>query len=284
MFRALKWKNGFPGYLRHVFLSCLFVCSGVAAAAVSGDVKNTADWEGRKSDGVVHPSSASRPVSYPFKEDFRGELSAWKIVLDDQYDHPAGQNPRARVVDAPGGAGQKAMRFELTGRPGEFRSEISLPAEEDFQDRWYRASVFVEKVPTNPSGQIVMQWHAQMGKSRVDRDFPNLALWVSGNRWTLKLAYGTPDNIQRGTVDLGEAQPGQWTEWQFHVRWSPTADGSVSVWRNGVHLHEQATPTCYSGLIERTPYFKTGIYRPLRKRGDNSEPPTVVYVKDIEIH
>lgn len=225
------------------------------------------------------------PMPAPFfVEDFSHGLNQWKrITLDAGYDDNTPQNPRARIVVAPDGVG-RAMRFELTGAAGQFRSEIALAAEKGYQERWYRERFWLPQLPTQSEGFIVMQWHAQMGRARVERDFPNLALWVEGERLTLKRAWGAPADIQRGVDDLGPAVAGRWIDVTFQVRWSTSDAGRIKVWLDGKPLLDQAGPNCYRGLPKaNTPYFKTGIYRPSRKHSTDAEAPTVVYVGAVAI-
>ena len=54
--------------------------------------------------------------------------------------------------------------------------------------------------------------------------------------------------------------PGTWTEWTFHVRWSPDDDGFLKVWKDGEPLVDIAGPVGHRDLIG--PYMKAGVYVP----------------------
>lgn len=221
-----------------------------------------------------------------FKDYFKNDLSKWKLSIDAKYDkneRPTSSD-RVRIETAPETNNMKSVRFEVTGAPKTFRAELALPAEEGWQERWYAEKIYLNNLPTDKDGYIVMQWHAQMGDNRVNRDFPNLAIKVSENKWQIAQAFGSPSNIQRRVTNPpGLITAKQWQQFVVHVKWSDDKDGLIQVWINGQLVLNQNGPNLYSGLAKRSPYFKTGIYRPSRKQGTEQEPPVVVYAAKIKI-
>jgi hypothetical protein len=228
-----------------------------------------------------------RPII--FSDDFKGDLQKWELSIDALYTPESRplSSPLVKIVPADDGIpGKMAVRFEVPGTPGTFRSEVALPAEQGLHDRWYAERVMVPTVPTDEAGYIVMQWHAVMGEAALtSRNFPNLAIWIDGDEWTIRRAVGTPLNIKRDVKPLHTfAEPGKWTDWVVHANWSKGPDGEIQIWQNGVLVWDVKGPNCYSELAtDYTPYLKTGIYRPTRKETKNSEEPTVVYVSDVKI-
>lgn len=223
-----------------------------------------------------------------FKEDFRsGNFLKWTLSIDAIYD-PA-QRPtfsdRVQLVNAPGMDGRRAAKFTVPGTPGSFRAELALPAEEGLQERWYGERLAVQQVPTDQQGFIVMQWHAVMGNEKVDRNFPNLAIALKNDRWVINTAWGSPAAIQRSSQVLDEpAVAGEWVNWVVHAKWSTGSDGLLEIWRDGVRVWSRSGQNVYNLTIPRTPYFKTGIYRPSRNN-DNAlpEPPITVHVTEVRI-
>ena len=175
------------------------------------------------------------------------------------------------------------VRFEVPGTPGSFRSEVALPWEEGLQERWYGQRVALDRVPADPQGYIVLQWHAVMGGEKVSRNFPNVSISVKNDRWVVRQSSGTPQSIQRTTTEIGVAAQGKWTDVVVHAKWSTGEDGRTRIWLDGKLAYDVRGPNSYAGIRPRTPYYKTGIYRPSRRGATTSEPPTRVHVADVRI-
>jgi hypothetical protein len=226
----------------------------------------------------------NKPIT--FTDYFKKGLQKWTLSIDAAYDKSSRPttSDRVRILSAPGTDGMKAVRFEVTGAPETFRAELALPAEQGWQERWYTEKIYLDRLPADKEGYIVMQWHAQMGDHRIDRDFPNLALRVSENKWQIAQAFGNPDNIQRRLTNPAPLiTEKQWQQIIVHVRWSDDKDGLVQVWINHQLVLDQKGPNLYSGLAIRSPYFKTGIYCPSRKHSTDQQPSIVVYAAQIKI-
>ncbi|PLP97194.1 heparin lyase I family protein [Cupriavidus pauculus] len=220
-----------------------------------------------------------------YRDDFRGDFRKWTLSIDALYDPAARPLTSNRVTREPvaGLPGRLAATFQLPGTPGAFRSELALPAEEGLQERWYGARIAVDQI-ADPAGYIVLQWHAVMGKDKVNRNFPNLAIHQKGDKWVVARAWGTPANIQRSSTELpGQVVPGTLTNWVIHTKWATDASGIVEIWKDDTLVYQQKGQNAYHLSIDRTPYLKTGIYRPARKDSTISEAPIVVRVTDMRI-
>ncbi len=235
-----------------------------------------------------------------FEDDFHsGSVDRWNISEDDRYALPAPMPERLQVVDAPGLAdGSKAVCFTVKRAPNSFRSEISLPHEEGFQERWYAARILIpEEWIFDPlkASDIVIQWHGIPGNWKPTH--PNLAISVSNDQWFIKQSYGSPQTgPTRNSVRLDEpVQRGVWVSWIIHAKWSPGEDGILQVWRDGKQVMDSQGPNVYGSIgVEYTPYMKTGIYRPewhtdtdRKRQAFESEKTDItsktVYVTDVKI-
>lgn len=203
-----------------------------------------------------------------FHEDFSAStLARWKLSRDDQYALPEIEAERIKIVSAPElGKNRKAARFTVERKPDSFRSEIALPHEEGFQERWYAARLFLPQdwvVDKTSGGDIVLQWHAIPGNWRAT--YPNLAISLNKEHWIIQQSYGSPQTKpERNRVRLDTPiQLGQWVSWVVHAKWSPKEDGQLQIWQDNKLVFERKGPNVYSSIgVEYTPYFKTGIYHP----------------------
>jgi len=203
-----------------------------------------------------------------FQDDFQsGSIVRWGIAEDDRYGLPTNTPARLRVVDAPDSpAGRKAIRFFVPRAPDSFRSELSLPHEEGFHERWYAGRLLVPKewvIERHSKGNdIVMQWHAVPGNGKAT--FPNLEISIGEDSWYVRRNFGTAHQAPTRTSDkVAPMQPGTWVSWVIHAKWSPHDDGLVQIWKDGKILYEKSGPNVYADIgTEYTPYFKSGIYHP----------------------
>jgi hypothetical protein len=229
--------------------------------------------------GVFDPSK-----KVMFEDDFNTGVSQWRLSIDGLTD---AQRPTSspRIVPLPWN-GEQAVRLDLPGALGTYRTELALPWEDGLQERWYGQRVAIDRVPTDKQGFIVLQWHAILGadKPRWKRNFPNLAIALKDDRWVVRRAWGTKDNIQLSRTDLpGTVRAREWADWVVHVKWSRGNKGRVRAWLDGALVYDVTGPNSYAGIVPKTPYFKTGIYRPSRKDATTAEPSTTVFVAQTRI-
>ncbi|MBA4192410.1 MAG: hypothetical protein C0467_30960 [Planctomycetaceae bacterium] len=248
-----------------------------------------------QADQVFNPRQPVR-----FQDSFQEEpLKLWNYSENDQYRLEAVTPDRIKVTDAPGlGQGRKAVRFAVERSPNSFRSEISLPHEKGFQERWYAGRILIPEdwVFDESRGEdIVLQWHALPGDFRPT--FPNLAISVRNDRWFVRQSHGDPKTQPtRSTTKLDDpVKRGVWVSWVIHAKWSPKEDGLLRIWRDSKLVVDRKGPNVYGTIgVEYTPYLKTGIYHPAwhlqtdeqRAAFEKAKPAAtkkVVYVTDIKV-
>lgn len=235
-----------------------------------------------------------------FQDDFQcGQFGKWRFSENDNYEILHENPERIKIMDAPGlGVGRKAVRFAVRRAPNSFRSEISLPHEPGFQERWYGERIFVPQdwvFDPSRAADIVLQWHAISGNWRAT--FPNLEISIRNTNWLIRQSYGSaqtkPTRTQKILDDL--VRPGAWVAWVIHAKWSPRDDGVLQIWKDGKQVLDLRGTNVYSTIgVEYTPYLKTGIYRPewhvdtdAKRAAFEKEIPAatnkVVHVTDVKI-
>ncbi|MFJ8531711.1 polysaccharide lyase [Bacillus sp. NPDC094106] len=230
------------------------------------------------------------------EDNFQSGLEKWKIAINDSENRTSLDTDtiaqRVHIVDAPDMTGDhKAVQFVVPHSRGQFRSEIAQPYEEGFHERWYTARIYIPQDWVFDKGggnDIVMQWHAVLGSERVDRDFPELAITVEGDRWNIQRAFGPTSNIERDSKTLDElVQKGVWSSWVIHAKWSSGSDGLLQIWKDGKVVWEVQGPNAYATRA-RTPYLKTGLYHPQwkPKYGEPKPGPVKerkIFITDVKI-
>jgi len=203
-----------------------------------------------------------------FESDFGGQgFNKWKLSEDDRYGLAQANPDRLRIVDAPGMVGGiQAVRFFVPRKPNSFRTEISLPSEKGFNERWYGILSYVPqnwKVDPNEASDILIQWHAIPGNWRST--YPNLSIRINNSNWQVGQNFGSPQkNPERKIHNLDTPlELGEWVAWIIHANWSPGKDGLLRIWKEGEQVLDQRGANVYGTIgKEYTPYLKTGIYHP----------------------
>ena len=202
-----------------------------------------------------------------FKDDFTsGSFDRWNLSENDQYNIATAAPERIAIVDAPLLAGRKAVRMVVQRAPNSFRSEISLPYEKGFQERWYGERILIPEewvLDPGKANDIVMQWHAIPGNGKAT--YPNLAISIGNDGWFVRQSFGDAKTKPTRTSKKLE-QPlkrGVWTSWVIHAKWSPRDDGLIQIWMDGKVVFERKGINVYDNIgVDYTPYLKTGIYHP----------------------
>ncbi len=235
-----------------------------------------------------------------FQDDFNSrQFGNWRFSENDNYEIPRENPERIKIVDAPGlGTGRHAVRFAVRRAPNSFRSEIALPHEPGFQERWYGERIFVPQdwiFDPNRGVDIVMQWHAIPGNWQAT--YPNLEISIGKTNWFVRQSYGSAQTKPTRTQKILDdpVQPSSWVSWVIHAKWSAGADGLLQIWKDGKLVVDRKGTNVYSTIgVEYTPYLKTGIYHPewnlktpeKQKAFDNENPIAinkVIYATDIKI-
>jgi hypothetical protein len=235
-----------------------------------------------------------------FQDDFRsGQFGKWRFSENDNYEILHENPERIKIMDAPGlGGGRSAVRFAVRRAPNSFRSEISLPHEAGFQERWYGVRIFIPQdwvFDPSRAVDIVLQWHAIPGNWRAT--YPNLEISIGNTNWFIRQSYGSPQTKPTRTQKILDdpVRPGAWVAWVIHAKWSPRDDGILQIWKDGKQVLDLKGTNVYSTIGEDyTPYLKTGIYRPewnlatpARQKAFDRESPVatnkVIYVTEVKI-
>lgn len=235
-----------------------------------------------------------------FEDDFAsGNLERWNFSENDQYRLATVHPERICVVDAPGLApGRKAVRLAVQRAPNSFRSEISLPSEKGFHERWYGERLLIPEewvFDPDKANDIVMQWHGIPGNFRAT--YPNLEISIGNDRWFIRQSFGSPQTKPtRTNTKLDDpVRRGVWVAWTVHAKWSPRDDGLLRIWKDGKLVFERQGANVYGTIgVDYTPYLKTGIYHPEwhlddeRKRlaFEGQQPVAkkkIIYVTDVKI-
>ena len=258
-------------------------------AAFSADITRVEDSIASSRLKAEQVFATSGPLI--FQDRFHQRLQQWMLSIDD-VKQVGTRNPRVVLVQN-GGDAVPAVRMTLPGDPGKFRSELSLPAEKNHQERWYAERTRIPQA-ADENGFILMQWHALIGEEKKlhqsdagIRNFPNLAIHLKNERFEVTRAWGPLVNSFRDhRITSLPWQATEWTDWVIHAIWSEQDNGLVQIWQNRQLVYEASGPNLYNDVERVTPYFKTGIYRPSRKpkKGDKRrEADTVIYVRDVSI-
>jgi len=286
-------KRGRAGQCRRM-LRPLLVWSALVVSALAAETPKTKF----RPPSAAEVFDAAKPVL--FADDFSAEgfSPKWRFSENANYEVITPNPDLIKRVDAPGLPGKKAVRFSVVRAPGVFRSEISLPHEKGWNERWYGQRVLIPKEWVRDPGRavdIVMQWHAIPGDFRAT--YPNLEISVGDDRWIMRQSFGDPKTqpTRRETKFEDRVQLGVWTSWVIHAKWSPNDDGRLEVWKDGKLVADLKGPNVYGTIgLEYTPYLKTGIYHPewnvakegARARFDADKPAAtrkIVYVTDLKV-
>jgi hypothetical protein len=166
----------------------------------------------------------------------------------------------AQIVTSPTRSGQYAARFQLNRDDpivsSSKRTEISeptpSPATPERVERWFGFSIFLPSDwAQDPSAESVTQWHqvADTGGG------PPLAIITNNGQWQVSQHW---ESFERHTL-IGMYQTGRWTDWVLHIRWSPDADGFITIWRDGGQVFSAQGRNKHND--GRAVYMKFGIYK-----------------------
>jgi hypothetical protein len=177
-------------------------------------------------------------------------------------------------------AGQRAARIVLhrgdfyepgtNGDPATERAELmesrKLISREAVRYE-YAFSIFVPKdFPIVPTRLVIAQWKQYCpGSAPCSNDSPVLAVRYIGGQLRITQSLGPERRTQlyRASHDLR----GKWTDFKFHVRFSPDETGRVEAWLDDTRIVDYRGTTAYAeGPTSGYPtpsvfYFKMGMYR-----------------------
>ncbi|MEM4710900.1 MAG: polysaccharide lyase [Candidatus Woesearchaeota archaeon] len=114
---------------------------------------------------------------------------------------------------------------------------------------------------------ILFQFHAteDPGEAAIS---PPFSIGINSRKWvvdlrnsSIKIITGNnPDNRTAFSFNISDVVPNQWVSWVVHIKWSPSDDGIVEVWKDGELVVSRINmPIGYNDTYY--PYLKFGIYR-----------------------
>jgi hypothetical protein len=129
------------------------------------------------------------------------------------------------------------------------------------EEYWYGIRILVPKTwKADNSYEVVTQWHGvnQGPAIALRMDSPGVSAGLHSqneiaDRWLLMIDKKAYDLAPvRSSVD-------QWTDWVFRIRWSPSADGHITLWCGKQRVADVAGPTMAPDTLGL--YWKFGIYK-----------------------
>jgi len=162
----------------------------------------------------------------------------------------------------------KSELNRLASSGSSYRTEFSLsePATKPGGEYWYGFSVYLpDDYVADNIYEILAQWHSSPDSSAECCLNPPVALHSGNGQWTVSTIWDSRPITEAATYEgnrsykLGAYKRGAWTDWVFHMKWSPKSDGLIQVWQNGKKVVDSAGPIAFNDA--RGPYFKFGLYK-----------------------
>lgn len=209
-------------------------------------------------------------------------------VIDWDLWGVSGNSPT--VVNSPTRSGRYALKSVLdrakSNTPN--RTEIASGGRMNRlagNEYWYGFSVYLPSdYVADPIWEIVAQWHSAPDNSKeADQGLnPPISLHTEDGIWMVSTIWDSKPVSLRGKYDggreyeLGAYDKGRWTDWVFHVKWSPNQSGLLQVWKDGDLIIDKAGPIGYNDQTD--PFMKVGMYKGWASRKD---PPGNVSTRTI---
>lgn len=138
-------------------------------------------------------------------------------------------------------------------------------------ERWYGVSYYLpSSYVSDKAPEVITQWHTTAAGS------PPLVVWTQNGQWSIGY-FGDKRKM------IGNYVTNKWTDFVFHVKWSPYSDGFIEVWKDGVKVFSYTGANIYNTSYGA--YMKTGIYKWPWKSGSYGSTTTnrIVYIDDVRI-
>lgn len=185
-----------------------------------------------------------------FESSFEGSattyLTGWN---DDQRccDYSMQESSLARE-------GKTSLRLEVRKTDpvisSSIRSEVTMPKDYDYGERWYGFSVYLENWDDDPAGEHIFQWHPTSSSGSAV-----LSLFTNEDKFTLVHQNGGSGSAQDfARPTLGSLLKNQWVDFVLHVNWANNDSGLIEIWINGVKKYTYNGQTDWGGQ-----YIKLGI-------------------------
>lgn len=177
--------------------------------------------------------------------------------------------------------GKQAMKTVLNRKTSKvsYRTEVSANGHVTIkpgEEYWYGFSVYLPPSYVPDSiWEIVAQWHGSPDEDLGEADAnlnPPLSLHTKGGEWMISTIWDSRPVTNKANYEgtknyyLGRYETGKWTDWVFHVKWSPKSDGLLQVWKDGVLVVDKKGPIGFNDKVG--PYFKMGLYKGWHDRNE----------------
>lgn len=155
------------------------------------------------------------------------------------------------------------------------RSELTHKGRENIgQTYWYGWSLFIpEDFPSiYPIKVVLGQWHQEDSHPVWLIQHQQFGLYLDDQVLGKTRAYYK-------LADFFNEVKGNWTKFEFQIKWSKSDDGFVNAWVNGEKIVEYKGRTVW----ENKPYFKYGIYRTFVSRtiAEGGAPAQTAYYANV---
>jgi hypothetical protein len=166
-----------------------------------------------------------------------------------------------------------------------YRTEFAVASQKLTQggEYWYGFSIYLPNdFAADPIWEIVAQWHSRPDSDAEATLNPPMSLHTENGIWRVNTIWDTNKTTVRETYTgqvsykLGPYQKGKWTDWVFHVKWTPTSSGVLQVWQDGKKVVDKSGPIGFNDAY--APYFKFGMYKGWK---DRKSPAGVVSTRTV---
>ncbi|MEP7244980.1 MAG: polysaccharide lyase [Gammaproteobacteria bacterium] len=133
---------------------------------------------------------------------------------------------------------------------------------------WYGFSIYLPASYVKDNlWEFVAQWHNIPDKNKGEATDlnPPLSLGTQNGVWSINTIWDSRVLTEKKTYEgkkmyqLGAYNTGKWTDFVFHVRWSPNSNGFLQVWKDGVKVIDASGGIAFNDAVG--PYLKMGIYK-----------------------
>lgn len=203
---------------------------------------------------------------------FAADFEAGSIDTSSQW-VVSGNSPTVTTAYVREGKYAIKTFLDRKNSPTSYRTELamrSIRAQPDV-DYWYGFSIYLPSDYVADSiWEIVAQWHAVPDKALGEGDLnPPVSLHSENGKWKVSTIWDAHQVTTKSydgsrSYDLGAYKRGVWTDWVFHIKWSPNSDGLLQVWEDGKQVINTPGPIGFNDAVG--PYFKFGLYKGWRDR------------------
>jgi len=170
----------------------------------------------------------------------------------------------AKITLHPGDIHESGNDSSMASERDELLEAKELESAEE-QKYAYSFSIFIpDSFPIVPTRLVIAQWKQRCGENSCQDRSPVIAIRYESGKLFITLQTGLEKEILYRTE---ENNKGQWLDFQFKIKFSRTANGSIAATLNNKDIIHYTGITCYDTQYgfssESSFYFKMGLYRDL---------------------